>query len=31
VCCHPQQPVADLNVLFMICPVGEFGSALQQV
>jgi hypothetical protein len=29
VCCHPQKPVADLNVLFMIRPVSEFSSAPQ--
>ena len=31
VCGHPQEPVADLDVLFMIRPVGEFRSAPQQV
>jgi len=27
VCCHPQEPVADLNIVFVICAVSEFSSA----
>ncbi|SHG74513.1 hypothetical protein SAMN05444169_3930 [Bradyrhizobium erythrophlei] len=30
VCCHPQEPVADLDILFVIRPVSKFSSAPQE-
>jgi hypothetical protein len=27
VCCHPQEPVADLDIIFVIRPVSKFSSA----
>ena len=30
VCCHPQEPVADLDIIFVIRPVSKFSSAPQE-